>query len=85
MNDFERAIQRMEKVIAACDELIAMAKKDISDLQKRKKRARILIEGFKVLPNAEQDEYRNLAKKTAIEIADGELKMVSCMGVGIRI
>jgi hypothetical protein len=47
MNHFERAIARLERKVAACDELIEMAKKDIEKLQKQRTNALKVIEEYR--------------------------------------
>lgn len=85
ISQIEKAIQRMEKVEAACDELIGMAKADLAELEKRKQRAQIVIEGFKMLPISAKDEHKLLVEKIAIEIVEADLADVCCMGTGIKV
>ena len=73
----DKAIERMEKQEAACNELIAMANKDIAVLYKRRDNARKILEGFRNLP-------LEMVESTAEALANRPLTSVSCMGTGIR-
>jgi len=90
MNDFDRAAERMRRVIDACDELISMAEKDVANLKKRKRKAQHIIDMAERLRKIDHSGERNemvlrLASESAAELADRDLAMVSCMGVGIRV
>lgn len=82
-SDIDKAIERMEKQEAACDELIAMAKRDLADLYKRRDNARKLLEGFRNLP-LDRDDFREMVESTARAIVKRPIVLVSCMGTGIR-
>jgi hypothetical protein len=49
VNTFEQAILRMKALDAACTELIAMAREDITKLEKRRQNARTLISAWEKL------------------------------------
>lgn len=84
MSNIEKAIERMEKQEAACNELIAMAKRDLAELYKRRNNASKLLEGFRNLSGVDRDDLRELVETTADKFANREPVMISCMGVGIK-
>lgn len=83
MTNIEKAIERMEKTVTACDDLILMARVDLTELRSRKKRALTLLEGLRQLPLSE--EYRQMVEETAAQLANREPQTLSCMGVGIKV
>ena len=85
MTTIEKAIERMKKVEAACNELLEIVEPDIAELKKRREGARKMIEGFTVFAWNDESKYRLLAEQTAINIVEAKLRPVSCMGVSIKI
>ena len=86
MNDFDRSIDRMKKVVSACDELLAMARRDIEDLEKRKQNALLYIKEAEYLTKRKPlTEYAKVTQVQARMIADGELAPVVCMGLSMKV
>jgi len=83
MTTIEKAIERMEKQEAACNELIAMAEKDLAHLRRRRNNARRLIESFQDLTDEDWKDLHETIKGTAERLVNREPYQISCMGTGI--